>query len=71
MPLLSDHDLGQIKSLSDDDLVRGAQTPDLAVVVEANMRLKRATGRLTWVLIVLTIILVILTGILVYNSFWP
>jgi hypothetical protein len=38
--------------MSDDDLDRGAQTEDLAVVVEANLRLKRATTLLTWVLIV-------------------
>jgi hypothetical protein len=61
MPL-SNQELARIKSMTDDDLVRGAQTEDLAVVVEANLRLKRATTRLTWVLIVLTVILVLIAG---------
>jgi hypothetical protein len=59
MPI-TDQQLARIKSLSDDDLVRGGQTEDLAVLIEANLRLKRATSRLTWVLIVLTLILVII-----------
>ena len=59
MPL-SDQELARIKSMTDDDLVRGAQTEDLAVVVEANLRLKRATTWLTWVLIALTVILVLI-----------
>jgi hypothetical protein len=57
---ISDEDLKNIRSMSDSDLVRSAGTPDLAVVVEANLRLKRATTILTWVLIALTVVLVIL-----------
>jgi hypothetical protein len=57
---LSDDQVDKVRSASDRDLVRGASTVDLAVVVEANLRLKRATGFLTWVLIVLTAVLVVI-----------
>jgi hypothetical protein len=57
---LSDEQLKRIRLMTDDDLVRGAQTEDLAVVVEANLRLKNATKWLTWVLIGLTAALVII-----------
>ena len=72
---LSEQDADGVRSASDRDLVRGAGTVDQAVVVEANLRLKRETARLTTVLIWLTavsaflaLILVALTGILVWRA---
>ena len=62
---LPEGSLNSIRSASDCDLVRGAGTVDLAVVVELNLRLKDETRRLTRKLIVLNIILVILTAVLV------
>jgi hypothetical protein len=70
MPL-SDANLARIRAMSDEDLVRGAQTEDFAVVVEANLRLKRATERLTWALILLMAIIVFLTAILAIPSVSP
>ncbi len=60
---LSDDELKRIRKMRDDDLVRNALTTDLAVVVEANLRLKKATSCLTLVLIVLTVLLVIVGGV--------
>jgi hypothetical protein len=65
---LSDEGLASVKSASDDGLVRGAGTMDLAVVVEANLRLKRATSRLTLVLIILTVALVVIGGISIFPT---
>ena len=70
---LSDDQLARIRRLSDDELVRNAQTEDLASVVESNMRLKNSTEHLTRVLIRLTWVLVVLTvplvGIEIYHFF--
>ncbi len=60
---ISDDDLKRIRQMSEDELVRNAQTVDLAVLVETNLRLKNATGRLTWVLIWLTVVLVVVGGV--------
>jgi len=62
---LSDDQLVSIRRLSDDDLVRNAQSEDLASVVESNLRLRNSTERLTKVLIALTVVLVVLTLVLV------
>jgi len=51
----------RIKAMKHDDLVANAQTEDLAVVVEASLRLHRATIFLNTVLIFLTGALVGLT----------
>jgi hypothetical protein len=57
---LTEEQLKQMLSMRDKDLVREAG--DRAYLVESNRRLKRSTERLTWVLIILTVILVILTA---------
>ena len=66
MPL-SDRDLADIRKMTDDDLVRHAQTVDLAVLVEANVRLRKSTERLTNVLIALTVVLIIIAGFETYR----
>ena len=60
--MYSDQQLIRIKNLSDDDLVKNAQSEDLASIVESNRRLKGSTERLTWVLIILTLAIVVLTA---------
>jgi len=45
-----------------------AETQDLAVVVEASLRLHRATVFLNVILIALTIVLILLTAALVYTA---
>ncbi len=71
---LSDDQLAGIRGSSDNDLVRYAQTEDMASVVESNLRLKDSTEHLTNVLIHLTWVLVFLTvplvGIEIYHLFW-
>lgn len=62
---LPEESLNSVRSASDRDLVRGAGTMDLAVVVESNLRLKDETRRLTKKLIILNVILVVLTAVLV------
>jgi hypothetical protein len=62
---LPDESLNSVRSASDRDLVRGAGTVDLAVVVESNLRLKDETRLLTKKLICLNVILVVLTVVLV------
>jgi hypothetical protein len=59
---LSGDQLVRIRGSSDDELVRSAQTEDLASVVESNLRLKNSNERLTNVLIALTGALVVLTA---------
>ena len=56
----------RIKAMKHDDLIANAQSEDLAVIVEASLRLDRTTKRLNRVLIFLTFVLVALTGALVY-----
>jgi hypothetical protein len=51
-----------------DDLVANAHSEDLAVVVEAPLRLHRTTIFLNGVLIVLTAVLVVLTCALVHYA---
>jgi hypothetical protein len=58
----------RIKAMKHDDLIANAQSEDLAVVVEASLRLHRTTKVLNVVLIILTIVLVALTGALVYYA---
>jgi hypothetical protein len=62
---LSDDQLTSIRRSSDEDLVRYAQSEDMASIVESNLRLKNSNEWLSKVLIVLTIILVFLTAPLV------
>jgi hypothetical protein len=62
---LPEESVNSVRSASDRDLVRGAGTVDLAVVVESNLRLKDETRGLTRKLIILNIILVVLTAVLV------
>ena len=62
---LSDNQIASIKRLSDDDLVRNAQTDDLASIVKSNLRLKESSETLTKVLIRLTKVLILLTWFLV------
>ena len=64
---LTDVQVKRIKAMKHDDLVANAQSEDFAVVVEASLRLHRATKVLNGVLIFLTIVLVGLTGVLVYK----
>ena len=63
----TDEQLGLLKRMTDDDLLRSAASLDLFAVVESNRRLKlalhkeeRAIKWLTAVLIVLTVILIFL-----------
>jgi hypothetical protein len=56
----------RIKAMKRDELVANAQSEDLAVVVEASLRLHRATVFLNWVLIFLGIVTAALTAALVY-----
>ena len=56
----------RIRTMTPDELVASAQSQDLAVIVEASLRLDRTTKRLNRVLIFLTFVLVALTGALVY-----
>jgi len=58
---LSDADVKRIKKMDHDDLVRHAQTLDLAVLVEAAIRLDRTTKLLNAILIALTLALVYFT----------
>jgi len=58
----------RIKAMKHDDLIANAQSEDLAVIVEASLRLHSATKVLNGVLIFLTIVLVALTGALVYYT---
>jgi hypothetical protein len=58
----------RIKAMKHDDLVANAQTEDLAVVVEASLRLHWTTKILNIVLIFLTGALVCLTCALVYYA---
>jgi hypothetical protein len=55
----------RIKAMRHDDLVANAQSEDMAVLVEACLRLHRATKVLNGVLIFLTIVLIVLTAVLV------
>jgi len=66
---LSVEQVKRIKEMNHDDLVANAQSEDLAVLVEASLRLHRATKWLNGVLIVLTVVLVGLTGVLVFFAF--
>ena len=62
---VTDEKLAQLKAMTDDELLRSAQTLDQFSVVESSRRLKVATERLTRVLIGLNVVLVVLTVILV------
>ena len=62
---LSDDKVNEIAKMLDKDIVRLAQTEDVAAIVEANMRLKQETAKLTSALIYLTKWLVALTVSLV------
>lgn len=65
---LTSNQVKRIKAMKHDDLIANAQSEDLAVVVEASLRLHRATKVLNGVLIVLTLALVVLTFFLVYYA---
>jgi hypothetical protein len=60
MNILNDQDLEAIMKMGDRALVRHAGSSDLAVLVLANVRLRKSTERLTVVLILLTLVLVVL-----------
>jgi hypothetical protein len=62
MPTLRPEDFDRIKAMDRDDLLRHAASSDLAVLVEASLRLRETTDRLNKVLIGLTIVLVFLTA---------
>jgi hypothetical protein len=65
---LTPEQVKRIKAMKHDDLVANAQSEDLAVVVEASLRLHCATKVLNGVIIALTIVLVALTAALVYYA---
>ncbi len=60
MYTLNDADLTTLLKMDDRELVQHAGSPDMAVLVLANVRLKTSTERLTKVLIVLTVVLIVL-----------
>jgi hypothetical protein len=62
---VSPETLARLKAMTDDELLRKAGTLDQFSVVESSRRLRRATERLTYVLIGLNVLLVVLTVILV------
>ena len=68
----TDEELARIKAMTDDELLRSAQTLDLGSIVEATRRLRvalhneeRAIKRLTGVSVALAVILVVLTLVLI------
>ena len=69
---LSPEDFERIKVMDRDDLLRHAGSSDLAVVVEASLRLRETTDRLNKVLIGLTVVLIVLTAaILLFTVHGP
>ena len=66
---VTDEKLAQLKAMTDDELLRSAQTLDQFSVVESSRRLRRATERLTYVLIALNVIVVFLTCVLVWLGY--
>jgi hypothetical protein len=66
---VTDEKLAQLKAMTDDELLRCAQTLDQFSVVESSRRLRRATERLTYVGIALNVLLVLLTGVLVWLGY--
>jgi len=58
----------RIKAMDHDALVANAQSEDLAVVVEASLRLHETTRLLNWILIGLTVALVVLTAALLRHG---
>lgn len=65
---LTDEHVKRIRAMKHHELVANAQSQDMAVVVEASLRLHRATWFLNGVLIFLTLALVGLTAVLVYHD---
>ena len=65
---LTHDEVKRIRAMKHQDLVANAQSEDLAVLVEASLRLHNATKFLNGVLILLTIVLVALTAALVYYA---
>lgn len=63
---LSEQEVNRIKAMDHDELVAHAVSHDLAVIVEASLRLHETTKRLNLILIFLTVALVGLTAVLVY-----
>jgi hypothetical protein len=61
--------VAQLKAMTDDELLRCAQTIDQLSVVESSRRLRRATERLTYVLIAVNVSLVLLVCVLVWLGF--
>jgi hypothetical protein len=64
---LTDDQVKRVRAMKHHELVANAETQDMAVVVEASLRLHRATVFLNAILIVLTIVLILLTAALVYT----
>jgi hypothetical protein len=58
----------RIQAMNHGELIANAQSEDLAVVVEASLRLHRATIYLNIILILLTVVLVDLTYALVHYA---
>jgi hypothetical protein len=69
MITLSDQDLDSLMKMGDRELVKHAGSADMAVLVMANVRLRKSTERLTLVLIILTVLLVILTAPLAVEAY--
>jgi hypothetical protein len=65
---LTDDQVKRVRAMKHHELVASAETQDLAVVVEASLRLHRATVFLNVILIALTIVLILLTAALVYTA---
>jgi hypothetical protein len=63
---VTDEKLAQLKAMSDDELLRSAQTLDQFSVIESSRRLRRATERLTYTLIAVNVLLVALICVLVW-----
>jgi len=77
MITLDDQDLASLLAMDDNELVKNAGSPDMAVIVLANVRLRASTERLrtsterlTIWLIGWTVALFVLTGALVGIDFW-
>jgi hypothetical protein len=60
-------DVTRILNYSDVELVQHAASEDLAVLVVANIRLRKSNERLTYALIALTIVLIIIAAFEAYR----
>lgn len=65
---LTEEQVKTTMAMKHHELVTNAQSQDLAVVVEASLRLHKATKVLNGVLIFLTLTLVVLNAVLVFHG---